>query len=87
MSNYPVPKGKKQCDRAAVRIVKRELKSKGMNFVDLAAALETVGVTTNNAAISKKLRDEGLSAAFLLQVLHLCGSDVASELLQQVPAQ
>lgn len=41
----------------------------------------------SSAAISKKLRDEGLSAAFLLQVLHLCGSDVSSELLQQVPDQ
>ena len=45
------------------------------NYIDLAERLESIGVHENSQNLSNKIARGSFSAVFMLQVLHVLGSD------------
>jgi hypothetical protein len=53
----------------AKRILKGELKRRGITYADLAKRLEKIGVHETERNLNNKISRGGFSAAFLLQVM------------------
>ena len=59
-------------DALAPKILRTQMLLAGMNYVDLANELESLGMKTDNKALSTKMRIGKFSATFFLRVLIAC---------------
>lgn len=59
----------------AKRLLKAQLKAKGCTYADLARRLSEAGSSETEANVRSKIARGRFTAAFLLQSLHLIGSD------------
>lgn len=60
----------------AKRLLKSQLKAKGCTYADLARRLSDAGSPETEANVRSKIARGRFTAAFLLESLHLVGSDV-----------
>lgn len=74
--NEPPKAGARKSDPATVefedlakRILKGELKRRGITYADLADRLKKIGVHETERNLNNKISRGGFSAAFLLQVM------------------
>ena len=56
-------------------LLKSELAKRNVNYIELAARLDKIGVHENSQNLSNKIARGSFSAVFMLQVLHVLGSD------------
>ena len=59
----------------AIRILKGELKRRGITYADLAERLKKVGVHETERNLNNKISRGGFSAAFLFQVMVAIGAN------------
>lgn len=67
-----LPVGDDEWDALAPKILRTQMLLADMNYVDLANALESLGMKTDNKALSTKMRIGKFSATFFLRALIAC---------------
>lgn len=75
MEAIELPHSQAEWNRLAAKMLRLQIVEAELDFLNLAEKLAEIGVHTNNKTISTRLRRGTYSAAFLLQVLTVCGTD------------
>lgn len=57
----------------AKQLIRAELRRRNLSYADLAARMETIGLTVNERTIANKIATGGFSAVFFLQCMDAIG--------------
>lgn len=68
-------------------LLKGELAKRNINYIELTDRLGKIGVHENSQNLSNKIARGSFSAVFMLQVLHVLGSDQLSLLDTDSPIE
>lgn len=75
MEAIELPRDQAEWHKLAAKMLRLQIVEAELDFLYLAEKLAEIGIHTNNKTISTRLRRGTYSAAFLFQVLTVCGVD------------